>query len=84
MCTIRKPCGFCWARLGTENARRLFDNLAAGHPSKTTENEDTTRAFLEDTIRTAMEDGYPIEAVAVAAFMTVQQVAEIANGSAAA
>lgn len=67
-----------------ENARRLFDNLEDGHRVKTLENDETTRAFLEDTIRSAMGYGYPVEAVAVAAAMTVEQIAEIADGSAAA
>ena len=67
-----------------ENARRLFDNLPDDHGAKTPENDEVTRAFLEDTIRTAMGYGYPIEAVAVAASITVEQVAEIADGPAAA
>lgn len=66
-----------------ENARRLFDNLSDDHRSKTAENDETTRAFLEQAVRTAMDYGYPVEAVAVAASMTVEQVADIANGSAA-
>ena len=66
-----------------ENARRLFDNLPPDHRSKSAENDETTKVFLEDTIRTAMEYGYPVEAVAVAASMTVEQVAEIVEGSAA-
>jgi hypothetical protein len=42
-----------------ENARRLFDNLPADHGAKTSQNDETTTAFLEDTIRAAMEYGYP-------------------------
>ena len=65
-----------------ENARRLFDNLPADHAAKTSQNDETTTAFLEDTIRTAMEYGYPVEAVAVAASLTVEQVHEIVDSSA--
>jgi hypothetical protein len=67
-----------------ENARRLFDNLPDDHGAKTTDNDDVTRGFLEDTIRSAMGYGYPVEAVAVAASITVEEVAEIVDGSAAA
>ena len=66
------------------NARRLFENLPAEHGSKTLQNDETTTAFLEDTVRTAMEYGYPVEAVAVAASLTVEQVHEIVDGTAAA
>ena len=70
-----------------ENGRRLFDNLPDDHRAKTPENDDTTRAFLEDTIRSAMGYGYPVEAVAVTASISVEQVAEIVeivDGAAAA
>lgn len=67
-----------------ENARRLFDNLSADHGSKTSQNDETTMALLEDTVRTAMGYGYPVEAVAVAAALTVEQVHEIVDRSAAA
>ncbi len=67
-----------------ENARRLFENLPTDHGSKTSHNDETTQAFLEDTVRTAMEYGYPVEAVAVAASLTVEQVHEIVEGTAAA
>ena len=66
-----------------ENARRLFDNLPEGHGAKTQENDETTRSFLENTIRTAMSYGYPVEAVAVAASLTVDEVLEIVRDAAA-
>ena len=58
-----------------------FEN---GHRLKTSDNDEMTRAFLEDTVRSAMDYGYPVEAVAVAAPMSVEEVAGIANGPAAA
>ncbi len=64
--------------------RTLFARLEEGHRQKTSENEQMTREYLEDTIRSAMEYGYPVEAVAGAASMTIDQVAKITNGSAAA
>jgi hypothetical protein len=64
--------------------RTLFGRLKEGHRQKTSENEQMTREYLEDTIRSAMEYGYPVEAVAGAASMTVDQIAEITDGSAAA
>lgn len=66
------------------NARSIFDDLEADHRHKTSENDETTRAFLETTIRNAMDYGFPVEAVAVAASLTVEEVHEITNGSAAA
>lgn len=67
-----------------ENARRLFENLPPDHGSKTSKNDNTTAAFLEETVRTAMGYGYPVEAVAVAASLTVEQVHKIVDGTAAA
>ena len=66
------------------NTRRLFEGLEDGHRLRTPENDGNTKAFLEDTIRSAMGYGYPVEAVAVAASMTVDEVRAIAEGSAAA
>ena len=66
-----------------ENARRLFDNLPEGHGAKTQENDETTRAFLAATIRTAMSYGYPVEAVAVAAGISTDEVLEIVRDAAA-
>ena len=65
-------------------ARGWYNQFEEGHRHKTPEYDETTTAFLEDTIRTAMEYGYPVEAVAVAASLTVEQVHEIVDGSAAA
>lgn len=65
-------------------ARGWFQQFEDGHRHKTPEYDETTTAFLEDTIRTAMEYGYPVEAVAIAASLTVDQVHEIVDGSAAA
>ncbi len=65
-------------------ARGWYNQFEDGHRLKTPENDDTTRLVLEDTIRSAMGYGYPVEAVAVAASITVEEVAEIVDGSAAA
>lgn len=65
-------------------ARGWFDQIDDGHRLKTPENDEMTRSFLEDTVRTAMGYGCPVEAVAIAASMTVEEVDVIADGSAAA
>ena len=65
-------------------ARGWFDQYEDGHPLKTQENDDVTRSFLEDAIRTAMGYGYPIEAIAGAASMSIDEANAIADGPAAA
>ena len=65
------------------NGRAVFDQLEAGHPSRTSENDQVTSEFLQATIRSAMTYGYPVEAVAVAAHMTVDDVMAIIGDSAA-
>ncbi|NNC81013.1 MAG: hypothetical protein HKN94_12775 [Acidimicrobiales bacterium] len=67
-----------------QNARRLFDHLEEGHRAKTTQNDDVTREYLEETIQRAMGYGYPVEAVADAAAMTTAEVIAIAEDSTAA
>ncbi len=66
-----------------QNGRAVFDHLEEGHTSKTPENDQVTREFLHDTIRSAMGYGYPVEAVAVAAHMSVDDVMAITGDSAA-
>lgn len=67
-----------------EKGRHIFDSLEDGHRLKTIENDEVTRAFLEDTICSAMGYGYPVEAVAYAAAMTTDEVLAIAEDSTAA
>ena len=65
-------------------ARGWFHQFEDGHQLKTPDNDSMTREFLEDAIRDAMGYGYPVEAVAAAAAMTVGEIEAIAGGSAAA
>jgi len=64
--------------------RGWYHQFEDGHRHKTAAVDQMSVEMLEDSIRTAMGYGYPVEAVAVAASMTVEEVHEIANGSAAA
>lgn len=66
-----------------QKGRAVFDQLAEGHPSKSAENDHITREFLEETVRSAIVFGYPVEAVAVAADLSVADVLDIAGESAA-
>ena len=65
-------------------ARGWYHQFEEGHRLKTPDNEEMTRSFLENTIRTAMGYGFPVEAVAVAADMSTDEVLEIAEDDAAA
>ncbi len=65
-------------------ARGWFNRFDEGHRHKTEEFDQISAELLEDSIRTAMHYGYPVEAVAVAASMSIDDVRAIAEGSAAA
>lgn len=64
-------------------ARGWYDQFEEGHRHKTDEQDVLTREYLEDTIRTAMRYGYPVEAVAVAADMSTDEVLAIVGDAAA-
>ncbi len=64
--------------------RGWYHQADEGHRFKTGEFDEMSSEGLERSIRKAMDYGYPIEAVAVAASMSVDEVRAIAEGSAAA
>ena len=64
--------------------RGWYHQAEAGHRFKTDDFDQMSSDGLERSIRKAMDYGYPVEAVAVAASMTVDEVTAIAGGSAAA
>ena len=64
--------------------RSWYHQSDAGHRFKTNEFDEMSSDGLERSIRKAMNYGYPAEAVAVAASMTVEEVTAIAGGLAAA
>ena len=64
-------------------ARGWYDQFEEGHRHKTAEQDELTRTYLEDTIRSAMGYGYPVEAVAVAADMSTDEVLAIVGDAAA-
>lgn len=66
--------------------RRVTNAVAIAelHGARSPELETLTRQSIEEAIQHALGHGFSVEAVAGAASMTVEQVAEIADGSAAA
>ena len=64
-------------------ARGWYDQFEEGHRHKTDEQDELTHEYLEDTIRLAMRYGYPVEAVAVAADMSTDEVLAIVGDAAA-
>lgn len=64
--------------------RGWYHQFEDGHRHKTPEVDQMSAGGLEQAIRDAMGYGFPVEAVAVAASMTVDEVNAIANGAAAA
>lgn len=64
--------------------RGWYHQFEPGHRHKTDDVDQMSTEMLEDSIRTAMDYGFPVEAVAVAASLTVDEVDAIANGPAAA
>ncbi len=64
--------------------RGWYHQFEDGDRHKTAQFDEMSGQMLEQSIRNAVSYGYPVEAVAVAASMTVEQVHQIANGSAAA
>lgn len=64
--------------------RGWYDQAGEGHRFKTDEFDEMSAEGLERSIRTAIDYGFPVEAVAVAASMTVDEVTAIADGPAAA
>jgi hypothetical protein len=64
-------------------ARGWYDQFDDGHRHKTPEQDWVTTELLEGSIRTAMGYGYPVEAVAVAADLSIDEVQAIAGGAAA-
>ena len=70
-------------KLGAK-VRGWYHQFDEGHRHKTEEVDQMSADMLVGSIRDAMDFGYPVEAVAVAASMSVEEVHAIANGSAAA
>lgn len=69
-------------KLGAK-VRGWFSQFDEGHRHKTDEFDQISSDMLEGSIRDALDYGFPVEAVAVAASMTVEEVSAIADGSAA-
>lgn len=65
-------------------ARNLFRQIPVDGYNRTTENDEVTRIFLEESVRSAMRYGYPAEAVADAAELTLEEVSSISTGPTAA
>ena len=63
--------------------RDIYAHVADDSRSKTPENDEMTREMFEDSIRSAMGYGYPVEAVAHAAEITTDDVLAIVGDAAA-
>ena len=64
--------------------RGWYHQFEQGHRHKTDDVDQMSTEMLQDAIRTAMGYGYPIEAIAGAASISIDEATAIANGPAAA
>ncbi len=65
-------------------ARSWYHQFDHSSRHKTDDLDEMSSNMLESSIRLAMSYGYPVEAVASAASMSVEQVSEVLHSSAAA
>ncbi len=64
--------------------RGWYERFDDEHRLKTAEFDQTSSELLENSVRTAIGYGFPVEAVAVAASMSVEEIHAVADGPAAA